>query len=183
MSARSERGMVLISSLLLLVIVTVLALAMFRSYGIQERIAGNVREKQRAIQSAVTAQQYAEWWLSSGNNANSAPVACSSTILDANLGQGQICTLGTGLATPADYGSWTGYVRFRPPNMNTTTAGNPSYYVDIPRFYITDMGTSAASQAEIYKVTAVGFGASQNSVAVVESTYSVSSGVRDLGAL
>ena len=176
--------MVLISSLLLLVVVTVLALAMFRSYGVEERIAGNVREKQRAIQSAVTAQQYAEWWLSSGTNATSAPVVCAAgTVLDANLGQSQICTPGTALNSPANYGSWTGYTKFRPPNMNTTTAGIPDFFVDIPRFYIVDMGTSASTLAEINKVTAVGFGASQNAVAVVESTYSLSSGVIDRGGL
>ena len=37
---------------------------MFRSFGMQEKIAGNMREKQRALQAAVSAEQYAEWWLS-----------------------------------------------------------------------------------------------------------------------
>jgi len=36
--------MVLVSSLLLLIIITILALSMFRSLSIQEKIAGNVRE-------------------------------------------------------------------------------------------------------------------------------------------
>jgi len=38
-------GVALISSLLLLLIITILALSMFRSFGTQERIAGNLREK------------------------------------------------------------------------------------------------------------------------------------------
>ena len=46
---RKEGGIVLISSLLLLLIVTVMALSMFRSFGVQEKIAGNMREKQRAL--------------------------------------------------------------------------------------------------------------------------------------
>ena len=59
----AQRGMVLISSLLLLIIITILALSMFRSLSTQEKIAGNVREKERALHAAVSAQQYAEWWL------------------------------------------------------------------------------------------------------------------------
>ncbi len=43
-----QGGMVLISSLLLLLVVTILALAMFRTMGLAEKISGNVREKQRA---------------------------------------------------------------------------------------------------------------------------------------
>ena len=82
--------MVLVTSLLLLVVVTLLGLSMFRSYGIQQRIAGNVREKQRALQAAMSAQQYGEWWLSSGSNSAGAAVICNS-VLNANLNQGQIC--------------------------------------------------------------------------------------------
>ena len=69
--------MVLISSLLLLIVVTIIALSMFRSFGIQEKIAGNTREKQRALPAAVSAQQFAEWWLSN-NGATSAPVPCAT---------------------------------------------------------------------------------------------------------
>src|SRR5271170_6586387 len=91
LGSRSEqRGVVLVSSLLLLLVVTIIALAMFRSFGIQERIAGNMREKQRALQAAVSAQTYAEQWLI-GNAATSAPVVCNA-LLNANALQGQICS-------------------------------------------------------------------------------------------
>ena len=46
---RPARGIVFISSLLLLVIVTMIAIAMFKGFGISERIAGNLREKHRAL--------------------------------------------------------------------------------------------------------------------------------------
>ncbi len=88
--ARSaQRGIVLVSSLLLLLVVTIMALSMFRSFGIQEKIAGNMREKQRALQAAVSAQQYAEWWLS--NNSSTSPTAACTAPMNANLGEGQIC--------------------------------------------------------------------------------------------
>jgi len=40
-----QRGMVLITALLLLIVVTILAVGMFRSFGLDEKIAGNTREK------------------------------------------------------------------------------------------------------------------------------------------
>ena len=72
----SQRGMVLVSSLLLLIVVTIIALSMFRSFGIQEKIAGNMREKQRALQAAESAQSFAENWLET-NSAGTASVPCS----------------------------------------------------------------------------------------------------------
>src|ERR1700692_2073183 len=76
-----QHGMALISGLLLLVVVTILAISMFRSFGIQARIAGNTREKQRALHAAEGAQAYAEWFLSlpGGANAN-AGTKCSGVV-------------------------------------------------------------------------------------------------------
>ena len=180
-----QRGIILMSSLLLLVVVTILALAMFRSFGIQERIAGNTRERQRALHAAEGAQTYAEWWLS--NNSSTAPNVCNS-LLSANLAQGQICsnklinTVASVVSVPWTSGASSIGVTYNPGNaMNvTTTAGNDTYY-DVPRFYIADMGVSADGRGEIYQVDAAGYGATANTVAVVESTVIVTSGIIDRG--
>ncbi len=178
-----QRGIALVACLLLLLVVTIIALSMYRSFGIQERIAGNTREKQRALQAAVTAQQYAEWWLSAGNAALNSPIACNS-VLNANLSQGQICTLAS---MPTDFtqlpwqsGSAYVGVTLLPNTMlisanpATGTAANPTYY-STPTFYITDLGPSGdpTVPGEIYQVDAVGYGGSSNTAAVVESTYAV----------
>jgi type IV pilus assembly protein PilX len=181
----AQRGLVLISSLLLLVVVTIIALSMFRSFGIQEKIAGSTREKQRALQAAVSAEQYAENWLS--GNATAAPVACTN-LLNGNIGQGQICanTLPTVVAdvtsVPWQVGGAPVGVTYLPPSMSisTTTSvsvanvANPTYYAT-PTFYISDMGPSADASipGEVYQVDAVGYGGSGNTAAVVESTYAV----------
>src|SRR5689334_8507163 len=92
-SAVGQRGMALVSSMLLLLIITVLAVGMYRSFGTQEKIAGNVREKQRALHAAESAEQYAEWWITQGNNAQTGAVVCGTPQLNANVGgQGQICS-------------------------------------------------------------------------------------------
>jgi type IV pilus assembly protein PilX len=170
--------MLLVSSLLLLLVVTILALSMFRSVGMQERIAGNVREKQRALHAAESAQQYAEWWLASGTNAASAAIVCTS-LLNANLGQGQVCSnklaavVGNVTIVPWQSAGVDMGVNFTPPNMTVTATSDVGTYVAPPRFYISDLGKAASGQGEVYQIDAVGYGGSTSAVAVVESTFSV----------
>ncbi len=91
--------MALITGLLLLVVVTVIAVTMFRSFGSEQQIAGNVREKQRAFNAAVSAQQYGEWWLVNGTVPSSATVPLSSTRAPAR-------SAATRSISPAHHGPW-----------------------------------------------------------------------------
>jgi type IV pilus assembly protein PilX len=189
-SRPSQRGVVLISSLLLLLVVTIMALSMFRSFGMQERIAGNTREKQRALQAAESAQQYAEWWLAnqsgaiyavSQGSAAYADAACSAATIDANAGgTPQICTLATSLAVESGGTAavWPTSatnvgVAYAPPQMNFTASANPDFYLNRPHFYITDVGALATGRGETYQVDAYGYGLSNTAIAVVESTVAV----------
>jgi len=202
----NQLGVVLITSLLLLLVVTIMALSMFRSFGIQEKIAGNVREKQRAVQAAASTLQYAEWWLGAQSNAPvavsayaaaSADVACAG-LVSANAGQGQICnnTLASNGVSAASV-PWTipgagggpiG-VSYLPTGMGANGAlctGNnclsADVYYDVPRFYIADMGSYGRS-GELYQVDAYSYGLSADTIAVVESTVAVSCLVCNPGAL
>jgi type IV pilus assembly protein PilX len=191
----AQRGVVLISSLLLLIVVTIIALSMFRSFGVQEKIAGNMREKQRALQAAESAQVFAEIWLS--NNGTGPSVACTG-MLDGTIGQGQICanTLPTAVAdvtsVPWSIGGQPVGVTYLPTgaaNMSIKTSTsvadllNPSYF-GTPTFYISDLGLSgdASIPGEVYQVDAYGYGGSSNTVAVVESTYAVYTSSRNAGS-
>lgn len=181
--AGDQRGMALVSALLLLLVVTIMAVSMFRSFGTQEKIAGNTREKQRATNAAVSAQQYAEWFLSSGTAPASAQCngLVSSTV-------GQICTniLPDFTAVPWQNGGAPVGVTYTPfttnggNNVQMTVTGNGApaagTYYQIPAFYITDLGPQApaAGTGEVYQIDAVGYGGTANAVSVVESTYLVS---------
>ena len=196
----AQQGMALVSSMLLLLIITILVVSMFRSFTTQEKIAGNVREKERALHAAESAEQYAEWWITQGNNAMIGAVTCGAPQLNGNNpGEGQICsnTLEPRGAQPtlnipvtqvpwtiAGVGGGPVGVTFLPTGMSTTggTSGNPSYF-DKPVFYIADLGVAADGQGEAYQIDAVGYGGSANAVAVVESTYEVAKGVSNLGGL
>jgi type IV pilus assembly protein PilX len=196
-----QNGIVLISSLLLLLVVTIMALSMFRSFGIQEKIAGNTREKQRALQAAVSTQQFAEWWLAnqsaapravSEGIASAADIICPTGLLDANLGQGQLClntlVVATGVTNAANWptaGSNVG-VAYTPPGFNFTGSDTNAAVSDIyyarPRFYIADVGPLATGRGEVYQVDAYSYGLSASTLAVVESTVAVTCLVCNVGA-
>jgi len=181
---RRQRGMVLLTSLLLLAVVTILAFGMFRNFGVQEQIAGNLREKQRALHAAMSAQQYAEWWLSSAGNASIVEVTCDS-VLNANLSQGQICSnkLTSVTDPPLQVDGVNAGVSINPGNsMTVTTTSARNTYYTVPRFYIAHLGLSADAQGQIYQIDAVGYGGGPGAVAVVESTFVVKTGVIDRGA-
>src|ERR1700719_4629228 len=103
-----QRGMVWVTALLLLVVVTLLAVGMFRSFGLDEKIAGNVREKQRALSAAEMAEEYAEWWLANGLAGT--PVTCASQVVDSTVGQ--VCTAASTATTDFTSLPWAARVKY-----------------------------------------------------------------------
>jgi type IV pilus assembly protein PilX len=153
---------------------------MFRSFGIQARIAGNTREKERALHAAEGAQAFVEWWVSASTGGNATlgnpctgivtvatpptNVTVCSNPLDAN-------TLTTGPMTSK--GVPVGFI-YGPTGMSTT--GSDSY-ARLPMFYIAYLnGTydkQSGTQISNYRIDASGAGGTNNTAAVVESTYQV----------
>jgi type IV pilus assembly protein PilX len=192
-----QSGIVLICSLLLLLVVTIIALAMFRSMGLGEKISGNERETQRALHAAELAEQYAEWWLSSSANSSLAPVNCSAPAsANASASNVLICSNALSSSTTLPWtnvgGNPVGFSYY--PNAVGATATNMSFapdasgsfsntYATAPVFYIQYLGQAADTQGTVYKIDAVGYGGNSLSVAVVESFYEIGSGVRDLTRL
>jgi len=187
-----QRGIALVTSMLLLAVVTILALAMFRSFGGQEKIAGNMREKQRAFQAAQSALQFGEYWLATTPSAAVSTIICDNVVLNSDLKQGQVCSnpLDTVTNPPLALGDLPAGVTHTPAagsdntvRMKVTTAVGGDTYFATPRFYITFLGGAKDASGDVFQVDAVGYGANSTSVAVVESTFRVKANVRDLGGL
>jgi type IV pilus assembly protein PilX len=174
------RGMVLVTSLLLLVVVTILAVTMFRSFGVDEKIAGNMREKQKALNAAETAEQFAESWLAAGLNTGA--VTCATPMVSSTVGQVCINTMASLNMNPAvlpwTIGGGLAGVTFTPSNGTTTmtTTGVGSYY-QVPAYYIGFLGSATQNRitTTYYQIDAVGYGTSPDTAAVVESTYMTTS--------
>ena len=177
-----ERGMALMSAMLLLLVTTILAMAMFRSFGLSERIAGNTREKQRALHSAESAQTAAEWWLTanSGGNLSMGQTCASGTVMTlspTSTTPPQICTNALASVTTVP---WSSYVSYTPNGMlaGTGTVGTAGDYVSAPAFYIQfipgSFGYHQTLTSYSYLIDATGVGGNNNSAAVVEGVYYVS---------
>lgn len=181
--AQAQRGFALVTSIILLMIITLLALGMFRGFATQEHIAGNLREKERAFHAAVSAEQYAEWWLLTNGNSAGSITCAAGTILSANASQGQICNqtpsqAGYTVATPS---TWGGYTTYIPTGMVLIGGGTPTTgdqpYAQAPAFYIADVGLSGDGAGEAYQIDAYSYGATTSTVAVVESVYELQQGL------
>jgi type IV pilus assembly protein PilX len=181
---RRQRGIALIAAILILLVITILGMAMFRGYGMQQRIGGNTRDKSRAFHAAMAGQNFAEWYLTQNNGANAATTAtCSGShdaVTAAQAATPMVCinVIPTTVAYPDTWGAAFTYT----PTGMTTTAGAGAYS-QVPQFYISSLGSpsggatykSPIGQTQaMFQIDAAGWGGTPQAVAVVESSYIVS---------
>jgi Tfp pilus assembly protein PilX len=112
--------------------------------------------------------------------------------MNANASQGQVCNLTPTLSgyTVAQPSTWGWYTTYTPPGMsigavNTTNSNGDtmSSYVSAPAFWIADVGPSGDGAGEAYQIDAYSYGATTNTVAVVESVYELQQGMINRGGL
>jgi len=177
--ARHERGFVLVTGMLFLVVMTLIGLALFRGTGLMNRISANTRDKQRAFEAAQAALQYSGWWLtqpSGGGTGSTCALNSNATVATLH-----VCTelLSTSLTTVAALGWKDQAFSYTVPGMTVATGGGTNgsgtntdvnYYAP-PGVYIERLGLDATGAAQYFQMTAYGYGGDQNSVAVVRSTY------------
>ena len=169
------RGFVLIASMVMLVLLSALAISLYHNVAIQEKIAANTKEKARAFQVAQSTLEYAEYLL----NNNPAGLPQSSTCTAAPPPQvATVCSnavILSSTSTPMLITNGTKYTTMRPP-LVLSRAGGVGNYFDNPQFYIQNL-----SGRKLFQVTALAYGGTANAVAVVQSTYQLSSNVKNLG--
>lgn len=163
-NSSSQQGMALVIGLILLLVMTLMSIAAMRTTMMQERMAGSFQDNQRAFQAAETALREGEEIL-------------EQAALPSFNGQG-LYESGDGRDRP----DWTA--------MDAATDATDALEIDEdvsgvaekPQYYIERLpaapppGSSleagtAEEGWELYRVTARGFGASDISVAVLESTF------------
>ena len=180
----ASSGFILIVGLFFMVILTLLSIAMFRSFGLQERIAGNTRDKQRSFEAAQSALQYGEWWLGQGNGGTG--INCTGVVNGNVLTSMRVCS--NGLTTPTNL-PWSVRTDYQPPQMAVASGGGLAAiggdinYQAMPGLYMSYLGITPNGLAQLYQVTAFGYGGNVNTAAIVQSTYQIKSAVKDLGGL
>ena len=174
----------MVISLLILVIVTLLAVSMFKGYGLQQKIAGNTMDKTRSFEASQGALQFGEWWIGLGAAGTGSACATLVTVLTpANM-----MTCSNALANPTQT-PWTVGLSYTPPLMMVASGGHTATdsaslsdinYSSAPSIYIQFLGLSASQTQLIYQVTSAGYGGNANAVSVVQSIYATQSNVKPI---
>lgn len=181
-SSRKEGGFVLIASLLMLIVMTLLAVSMYHNFTIQENVASNTKEKGRAFQLAESTLQYAEFVLLHNSASLPTAVNCASGTVLTTL---TICTNNYSITTPntangvMTLGAYAAYTGMQPTITVSTSAGPDTYYAN-PQYYLQYLGAAAGGLGQIYQVTALSYGSTPSAVAVVQSTYQLSTNTKCL---
>jgi len=168
--------MAMVSALLLLLVLTMLSVGMFHSFGLEERMAGNTREKQRATHAAGATLTYGESWMISNGGSN-AMDAGTGTACAGITATPVVCS---NIITNVTQVPWATATNHSPPSMNVTTgtAGAQGAYIAQPQLYISYLSgyynATAGTQTNAYQIDATAYGGNYNSATVVESTYLVS---------
>ena len=139
----SQRGAALIVGLIILVVLTLIGVQAMRTSLVQERMAGNMRERNVAFQAA-------------------------EAVLRVGEASGPFPTTNTELADPA---AWDGTDSSGSiPSFDAGVADAPVYHVGPPQ-YLRIGVTLPPEYRFLYLVTARGVGGQETSVVVVQSTY------------
>jgi type IV pilus assembly protein PilX len=183
-SPRSQRGMVLVTSLVILLVLTVLGLAAVQNTSLEERMAGNLRAENVALQAAEAALREGEAWIFL-RGATPVPVPYSRRTADSvwPLNEPELVKNLTGSQW------WEEWSNSDWEEINYTTAltdplvytGSSSDVVPQPRYLIEERGLAKESAVVgqqgdfagtmFYQVTARGVDAGGRSEVIVRSTY------------
>lgn len=183
----TSAGFVLIASLLFLIVLTLLGVSSMSTVGLQERMASNLKEKERATEAAETANRGAELLL-----AEYPPAGVIDEIpVTGSPGPTGVWNLGGpigGTAQPVSSFSidanWAVAAQFAAPPFDTNNligTGAANLYFAKPRSYteeflfqpysLSSEDLAAGAGYFYYRVTGRGFGGNDTAQSVVQSTY------------
>lgn len=152
---RYQRGVVLPIVMILMVILGVLAVSGMDDTAMQERMAGNMRDREIAFQAAESALRAGEEWLQSNRD---------SVKLDALVGEQARDWDGSKRS-----GKRTGL--YSSDDIISLSDDPPVFYVGPPQLLRTNPGETPPEFREIFPVIARGQGATDTSVVILRSTF------------
>lgn len=194
-----ERGIALITGLIILVLLTLIGVTAARSTLLQERMAGNLRDQNVAFQSAEAALRWGEGYLN-GASLSSFVADTSTTVLSKTPTGLYQATMSPTLER-WQQGVWddAGSVAYpRTPDNLGAAIDAPEGAAETPRFIIEDLSTSikcttantvsctttpvnlqpggslklgAVEETGVYRITARGVGTSANTIVFLQSYY------------
>lgn len=178
MNRYQQRGVVLITSLIILIVLSLLALYMFGGFTQDEKISGNTREKTRATDAAFASLNTAQFWMAQPNNtyagdwvtgapcttSGATPVICSNAMADPTV-----------LPWPVGITPTLGGMMINDEGGVGTYAAGTQYYIQ----YLATKGVNPG--VAMYRVTSTASGGNATAVAVQQAVFQVSTDSQDIG--
>jgi len=128
-----QKGVILVISLIVLVAMTLAAIALIRSVGTSNIVAGNLAFQQSAVRSGDTAIEEAVSWLESCNKGGGSCAVGTLYLDDSSHGYSASGSSTVTPHSPAANQTWDAYWRAsldgRKATLIPDTAGNQSFYV------------------------------------------------------
>ena len=156
-SPQAQRGVVLPVVMILMVILGVLAVSGMDDTAMQERMAGNMRDREIAFQAAEAALRSGEDWLQGNRDTAEGNMPLAGE--DARVWNG---------AAPAPSGTRTGLYLS---GGDISLAAEPVFYVGPPQLLRSNPGETPAQFREIFPVIARGLGGTDSTVVILRSTF------------
>lgn len=157
---------------------------MFNGLTQDERMAGNFREKNRAIDVAQTALDSAGFFLSQSGNTYIGPNNWAAGITCDAIGFAGPSTTPIVCNAPLNNPEtlpWIYYSTYNPPGMTVAASGKNTYSSNVI-VYTNFLGQSSANPpAALYQVTAAAKGGNDTATAVVKQVFRVTANSVDLG--
>ncbi|QEW08450.1 hypothetical protein F5I99_01405 [Nitrincola iocasae] len=148
MALNQQTGSALIVSLLFLLILTILGVAGIQTTSMQERMSGNMRDRNMAFQAAEAALRGGEDYVRDNSD--------NEALFD-----------GEELADPATWDGTGGTTHA----VSDMLSENPKYFVSEPGLYRVNPGELPAEFHNIFPVNAIGWGGTNITSIVVETRF------------
>ncbi len=172
----NQSGAVLAISLVMLVVLTLLGVTAMQSTTMEERMAGNLRDRNLAFQASEGALVLAESWLSNLSNLPTDKSDGSAGIwtynaMDTDTGNGVAWWQESG--ADASWWATNGGDGTTVIAMGSSLASQPSYIIEkFPLAAGPSMRSGSALQSQnLLRVTARGVGGSESAVVVLQTMY------------
>jgi len=143
--------------MILMVILAVLAVSGMDDTAMQERMAGNLRDRDVAFQAAESALRMGEGWIQANRSIAEANTEISGTEAAAWDG-----------VTPAPSGTRTGLYDA---DDRISLAADPVFYVGPPRLLRINPGETPPKFRQIFPVMSRSLGATDTTIVILRSTF------------
>ncbi len=174
--AANERGAALLVSLVVLLVLTILGVTAAQTTTLQERMAGNMRDKSIAFQAAEATLRFGEGWIQQKveEGDRPSPVAkskCSAAPCDVYENDT--------FTDPEKDATWSSNTSFMRPDGASDgpdleqTATQPQYFIEQQQFVPDSLNTGGGQRKgrTYYRITARAEGTTESGVSVLSSTY------------